>query len=492
MAKCDLSIELDDPQKVYTGGDTISGVVRVRADADVKCKALEVSSGWKTHGRGNVASETAATVELFAGEWVAGAQSEYRFELPVSDWPPSYHGHYLNVDHYIDARAKIPWGFDPKASVPFLMQSTGGSQDAVKHSSATEVGGVIGCLIIACVVALFLGIGGMIAVATFPIGMVFFVAIGGIGFLFWLFKVFLPKYLLGEVKYFLAEDTVSPGQSVRGELVIQPRKNVQVNAVTVNFEAREQCVSGSGSNRKTHKNVIFEQLETLQGQTTLSAGKEHRFHLNFTLPENAPYSLDLDDNDLIWGVGLHVDIPRWPDWKKELVLTVVPAGGDVRRETPADSFPVSSSQRPVAAPIAGNERASSAGGERAPSAGIERASSDGGEITFAETVQHLWESREDREQIEMLAEAVTGLSFEMEAIVERRLLYSGDEDPHLYPDGYAVWAHHSEPPLPMVLYVPHELADEFENIGRDLWRGRGTIVGWDSRHGRLQVKIEQP
>ena len=92
----------------------------------------------------------------------------------------------------------------------------------------------------------------------------------------------------------------------------------------------------------------------------------------------------------------------------------------------------------------------------------------------------------------MLAEAVSGLGFEMEAIVERRLLYSGEEDPHLYPDGYAVWAHHSDPPLPMVLYVPHELADEFENIGRDLWRGRGTIVGWDSRHGRLQVQIDRP
>ena len=44
----------------------------------------------------------------------------------------------------------------------------------------------------------------------------------------------------------------------------------------------------------------------------------------------------------------------------------------------------------------------------------------------------------------------------------------------------------------MVLYVPHELADEFEQLGRDAWRGRGTIVGWDSLHGRLQVKLERP
>ncbi len=90
----------------------------------------------------------------------------------------------------------------------------------------------------------------------------------------------------------------------------------------------------------------------------------------------------------------------------------------------------------------------------------------------------------------MLVEAVAGLSFTMEAIVERRLLYSGDDDPHVFQDGYAVWAHYPEPPLPLVLYVPHQLADEFEQIGRDVWRGRGTIVGWDQRHRRLQVKLE--
>ena len=328
MAKCDLSIELDDPDKIYSGGSQISGVVRVRADADVKCKGLEVSSGWKTHGRGNVASGTQATVQLFAGEWIAGAQSEYRFELPVSDWPPSYHGHYLNIDHYIDARAKIPWGFDPKASVPFMMRPACGPEGAIKSSAVTEVSGVIGCVLISLVIALFFGIGGMIAIATFPIGLIILVAIGLIGFSLWLFKVFLPKYLLGDVQCSLTEDAVSPGQSVSGELVIQPRRNVPINAITVNFEAREQCVSGSGSNRTTHKNVIFEQLETLQGRPRCRPARSIDFNWNSLCPITLPYSIDLDDNDLIWNAGLRVDIPRWPDWKQELVVTVVPGAAD--------------------------------------------------------------------------------------------------------------------------------------------------------------------
>ncbi len=112
------------------------------------------------------------------------------------------------------------------------------------------------------------------------------------------------------------------------------------------------------------------------------------------------------------------------------------------------------------------------------------------ELTFHETAGHLAAVRGNREQLGALVEAVTGLSFEITARVERRLLYSGDDDPHVYKDGYAVWAYYPDPKLPMVLYVPHDLADEFEQIGTEQWQGRGTIVGWDSLHERLQVKIE--
>ena len=113
-------------------------------------------------------------------------------------------------------------------------------------------------------------------------------------------------------------------------------------------------------------------------------------------------------------------------------------------------------------------------------------------LTFYETAGHIVSVRGDRQQLEAIVEAVTGLSFEIAARVERRLLYSGDDDPHVYENGYAIWANYPDPKLPLVLYVPHDLADEFEQIGSDEWRGRGMVVGWDSLHQRLQVKVESP
>jgi hypothetical protein len=465
MAKCDLSIELDDPKSIYPGGGKISGVVRVVVDADVKCTGLEVSSGWKTHGRGNVATGQAGKLSLFDGEWRAGDTAEYRFELPVADWPPTYHGHYLNVDHYIDARAKIPWGFDPKASAPFMMRPSCGPEGAVTPKNVTEVKGIAGCIVGILIVAFMAVVVGMI-VAAGPFGLLF-LAIPLIGSLIWFFRVFLPKYLLGELQYRLAPETVSPGEAATGELSIRPRKNVTINAVTLLLQGREQCVSGSGSNRTTHKKVFFEQLDTLQEATTLQSGNPHRFPVAVQLPDNAPHSIDLDDNDLIWSATLRVDIPRWPDWVKEIPLQVVPSG------KPAGTAvtPLPESSEPVAPR---REQAKSGG------------------ITFAETASHLLATRGNRTQVETLVEAVSGMTFDLEAVIERRLLYAGDDDPHVYPNGYAVWARYTDPELPLVLYVPHELADEFEQLGREVWSGRGTVVGWDSLHDRLQIKLQRP
>lgn len=480
MAKCDLLIELDHPDDMQQGGGTVTGVVRVIVDADVKCSGLEVQSVWRTHGRGNVATGTSGSVTLFSGQWRAGETHEYRFELPVADWPPTYHGHYLNVDHYVDARARIPWAFDPKASVPFRMQPSVVGAGAAVQRPATNAKGVVGCIL-----------GGIMFafLAAFLIGFavagpfaLFFLAVPLIGFVIWFVRKFLPRWALGAIVVDLPVEMISPGESAQGELTIEPKKGVSINGITLKFQAREECVSGSGSNRTTHKHVFYEQTEVLQDATTLAAGITHRFPVSVALPSDASYSLDLSDNDLIWSATLRVDIPRWPDWVREIPIRVVPAQKSVAEsaEPAGQTAALASAPEPF-------------GGREAVGSSPPPPTSQGGEegFTFAETASHIWASRDLPDQIDLLVEAVTGLTFDLEAIVERRLLYAGDEDPHVYDDGYAIWAHFPTPPLPMVMYVPHELADEFEQVGRDLWRGRGTIVGWDHQHRRLQVKLER-
>lgn len=469
MAKCDLSIDLDDPDRTYAAGDKITGTLNVLVDADVRCKGLEIQSGWRTHGRGNIAKGTADTVTVFSGEWTAGQRESYRFELTVADWPPSYHGNYINVDHYIDARAKIPWAFDPKASVEFMMRPTQ-PPSPPPDKSANAVGGCVGAAVVAVVGAALVGaLGAMVVgLATNPIVALVVASLVVPLVLFVVARFWLPKWLLGNVEAELLTPQVAPGGTVRARLAFQPRRPVNLNRITAELVGAEVCVKGSGSNRTTHRNNFYSNVHVLQEATTLQTGDLQSFEFEFPIPDDVPYSFDLVDNDLNWTIELRVDIPRWPDWTKSLALLIYPDGR------------VSAEQADLSTPNVSQSAAfpSDAAGQ-----------ADAEEITFEETATHLWNLRDDDEQVDLLVDAVRGMTFDIDTYVERRLLYSGDEDPNVYPDGYAVWAHHREPPLPLVLYVPHQLADEFEQAGNDLWVCRGTILGWDHRHGRLQIKV---
>ncbi len=468
MAKCDLSIELDDAERVYFGGEKIAGKVHVRADANVQCSGLEVRTVWKTHGRGNVATGTSEAVTVFTGAWNAGEKVEYPFELTVAVWPPTYHGHHLNIDHYVEAQAKIPWSFDPQASAMFLMRPNNTVGVPISPASAAVSNGVVQS-IVAAVAAMFMLV-FCVASAANPIVMVIFGLIAIAVITFWMVRVVLPKYRLGEVSASLDQATFAPGDAVAGKLSIRPRRNVTINGIELKFEAREQCVSGSGSNKTTHRHVIFETLQSLSAPTTLSADQPHEFPFAVEIPRDAVYSIDLSDNDLIWSANLRVDIPRWPDWRMDLPLVVLPAvgGGDAIR---------SPLEHQTASPLAADVAISHA---------------DDSVVTFEETAKHLWKVRDNPDAAKMLADAVTGLSFKIQATLERRLLYSGEDDPHVYPNGYAIWARHTEPPLPLVIYVPRELGDEFEQLGEGNWEGQATVVGWDRVHRRLQIKIDRP
>ncbi|MCC9600584.1 hypothetical protein LOC67_08425 [Stieleria sp. JC731] len=471
MAKCDLSIELDEPDRVYRAGEKVTGSVSVETDDSVKCKGLDVSSGWRTHGRGNVARQSVEKVTLFQGQWQAGHRETYRFELPVADWPPTYYGNYVNVEHFIDATVKIPWAFDPKASVDYVVRQRDAPM-ALKDGSKDAPGcfsNAVVVVLICSIIAVFIGValtilaipkvGGIIGLILVPIALL----------VAW--RTLLPMWLLGKVKTEVVSKNVTPGEKVLVKMSFQPRRDVDVTKITAVLNGSEVCISGSGSNRTTHRHQFYEETHQLLSEAHLKAGDEQSFEFGIPIPSDAPYSFNLSDNDLRWSIDLRFDIPRWPDWKRSLDINVFPSSDAA--EQPADDSHTLSESFTV--------------GEETDETQNEAVEQD--EITFVETADHLWKLRNDPDQVDVLVEAVLGLTFDMDVLVERRLLYSGTEDPHVYKDGYAVWARHDDPPLPLVLYVPHDLADDFEQTGRNSVPIRGTIVGWDHDHKRLQVKV---
>ena len=211
MAACNLTIQLDEPKKIRVGGEVVSGTVTVRCDKAVTCKGLEVATRWSTHGQGNIDSGVGEETIAFQGAWQAGQEYKYPFKLKAADWPPTYYGTFINVSHSVDARAKLAWATDPKASAEFPVVVTTSPADVQPSRKQVASGcGWIGIIIFVIFAILF-------AVAFWWLIPIIAMVVAAA----WFFKSFLPKQLTGSIETKLEPRRVKPGDVVRGHLSLR-------------------------------------------------------------------------------------------------------------------------------------------------------------------------------------------------------------------------------------------------------------------------------
>ena len=364
MAKCDLTIHLDEERTSYRGGETVRGEIEVRTDEDVRCDGLTVELRWKTHGKGNSVHGDPVEVELFQGDWRAGAIQRYPFAIELPKGPFTYHGHYLNVVWEVRARADVPWAIDPKAEREIavsadpaggakridqlpdeLLERIAGPTEVGAPSTADSirtlrsVGNVLG---MGCMAVMALPLLAMLGVAIWqgvslargdaesPV-----FAVMWIGFtLVFLFLMgrgawqkvanAFAKKRLGEVTLQAEPRLLRPGDAVRLELVCQPSKRIELNRAVARLEAEEVVTRGSGTNRRTYRQkVVSEEVEIAAGRS-LSPGMPFQVQREIRIPADAPPSFGARDNALQWTVVAELDVARWPDWKEDRAILVHP------------------------------------------------------------------------------------------------------------------------------------------------------------------------
>jgi len=471
MGKCVLSIELEDPAAAYRAGQKVRGQVQVDADADVRCRSLTVYAGWRTRGMGNVASEQGPKVTLFSGELTAGASQRFSFEVETLLWPVTYNGFQLSVEHFVEATADIPWTVDPKVSLPIHV--TPGDYRPPDAEPPRSPAALLQ-LILFLFLSLFLTFIALSFFGPNPIVMIGIpvLLLCGAGLLMLIFK-WLPKLYVGQVHFDLEPRRLSPGELLRGSFSLRPTSAIEPQFIRFRLIATEVCVSGTGTNQKTHRHVLFDRLLVLAEQPQLPANETKRYEILTRLPRVAAYSLKLTHNELHWVAQIHIGIPGLVDWKDEIYLSVVPS---LDPAMAARTLAPGHQAAQFALDLADLDVADSAPPEDA--------------ITFAETVGHIVNARANPEQVDLLVDAVAGLPLPLQVRIGRRLLRGGDEDVQLAPDEQVVWAEHEEPLLPLSLYIPKHRVEDFERASGTIWEGRGEIVGWDRRGGRLQVRIE--
>ena len=388
MAKCDLSIELDESRTVFHPGDRVRGAVLVQTDDSMRCDGLEVSLGWETHGRGNRAAGDPVRVELFSGEWTGATTVRYGFELELPAGPATYHGHYLNVGWFLRARADVPWKLDPKAELeisllpgdetgqeidwrrqfadPALVPSElrterlgeelasaasgpeaeasplqrGGLAGAFDKARSNPVGTVFGCGCLAIILAVLVGGAGLMGRAAWEgiqavragdwagsvVGLVF----GGIllanvsGLIVSLVRWRLLKGRFGTIDLDVQPRVARAGDGLEVRLAFSASKATELQGLTAKLRGYERVVSGSGTNKTTRTHELYDHEVELAPGQQLMANRPVRLQGAVRIPENAGPSFRAPNNQLSWELKLQLRVARFPDWKQDVDVVVAP------------------------------------------------------------------------------------------------------------------------------------------------------------------------
>ena len=194
-------------------GEQVTGTVIVSCDKDVNCKGLTVATRWSTHGKGNIDSGVSEETVAFQGAWQAGQEYKYPFKLKVADWPPTYYGTFINVSHSVDARAKLAWATDPRATAEFPVVVATSPADVQPSRKQVASGcGWIGIIFFVAIVAMF-------AVAFWWLIPIVAIVVAGV----WFFKSFLPRQLTGSIETKLEPRRVKPGEVACGHMSFTPK-----------------------------------------------------------------------------------------------------------------------------------------------------------------------------------------------------------------------------------------------------------------------------
>jgi arrestin (S-antigen)-like protein len=339
MSKCELTIVIDGDRTEFQIGETVTGYLQVRVDSNCRCDGLTLTQEWSTHGKGNRASGGEQVLRLYRGEWKAGENHSYPFEFTIPEGPVTYHGHYLNVDHYLRAVADIPWAFDPKAErellvVPAEAKSKEDVARVLDAAPEAEPATKVPLAFIVFFGAMFMlpglgfAIGGGLQVADGQMdgaimavfGTIFFIA--GAAVAFFGIRNSLAERKLGPVIASATPKVALPGEEISLVMDFNPRSEARLNEITATLKGVESVTSGSGTNTTTYTHTLHEEKVVLRGNGRLFAREAQELAAKVTLPADAAPSFSATDNSLTWKVEFHIDIAQWPDWTSTAQIQV--------------------------------------------------------------------------------------------------------------------------------------------------------------------------
>jgi sporulation-control protein spo0M len=114
---------------------------------------------------------------------------------------------------------------------------------------------------------------------------------------------------------------VHPGDKVKVTIKLDFGSRTSVDSIDVDLKGSETV--RDLENASPESRVIIDEIARVSGETILERGS-HTFEVSLPLPDDAPASYTGYLSDIVYSVGIHVDIPWWPDARDRVDLIVTP------------------------------------------------------------------------------------------------------------------------------------------------------------------------
>ena len=509
MSKCQISITFDRNDRVYYGGETVSGKIRLLVDQQTKSNGVKLTHRWRTHGRGNSDSGPPEEIVLVEPRILqAGEQFEFPFAVTSPTHPVTYRGHLVSIDHYIRVDVDVPWARDPFAEEEYELRAgdrpelfTGERNKVVSltaQPAATNVGPVVK-IILWGLLAFIVVVVAMTALFLLPIILIV------VGFI-WVKKKAL-KSRLGEVEVSVPHVLVAPTEDWTFGIRFTPRKSFVVNSIYAELIAEESATSGSGTNKTTHKHKVLTEKHVLREGGPVQFEDPVDEKMTITFPDTMAYSFELSDNSLKWTINFCIDMLGFPDWTHTQPLQIVPLEflGDQAQRSLASAKP--STKDSSGSRLSGkNIQLSPLTVTASAVAPVDRTSppplpcdmsTNSSDSTPPETVEELLSLLESAgrngAQRSLILEAAANEIYDIVVTIDRISTSFGMADiaPE-FSNGKTVIGQIAGTQRSIEVITPESMNSELESFRRgDMWQASITITGWDSLYNRLRAAVSE-
>lgn len=380
MARCELTIELDNNRSTFRPGEAVSGQVVVSTDEAVRCDGLVVELAWATVGGALGSRGTPQELVLFQGELSPVSAQRFPFTFRMPAGLPSYHGHNVELRWFLEARADIPWAIDPVAQAVvdlepdpeldpdwwalfeherfapvFLHRAreedtdSDSEEEADGFTTSRKFGIVdIGCLGLATLFVVLAGwsllntmlalFDGVTSWAEEWSGMAFEVGLFAVSLLVaaWFIRSRIASWRLGKLRLEIEPRLLRPGQTVAIRVHGTPARDLELEGATCHLQATERSEAEKEAHerlsqidnkkrrtRTLHHLIHNEQVEIFPAQT-LRAKLPFQLQGDLKIPTDVPSTFATKSARLDWKVKLTLRVKGWPSWEAQRTIVVHP------------------------------------------------------------------------------------------------------------------------------------------------------------------------